>query len=418
MNRKIAICGAGIAGVSTAYFLAKEIKDVDIILIDKHQALNFTSSKSGENFRDYWPHQCMEALSSRSIELMKSLKNDLGDDAFDIVFSGYHFVSHLTNPIFADDDTIEFQKRNVVEYDTKGIQQKHPYLDTGISKSIFINNAGHVDSISMAGAMLSKAQEYGLQFKQTEIVNLELKNKRVNIQCSDKTNIEVDQIVIATGPFMNDTASMLGLSFPIWNTLQRKFIIPDPKGIIPRDMPFTIYADGQTLPWSLDELDLFKSNEDMHWMTKSFPGAIHIKPESGDRIKMGWAFSTDKVEPQWQVSNSEYFPQIVLTGASRFIPALREYADNIPTPIIEYAGHYIRTAENWPLIGPTELDNVFVVGALAGFGTMTACAAGELCAKHIDKKSLPDYARYFVPSRYNDPVVQQVISVSDLDGQL
>ena len=59
-NKTIAICGAGIAGVAAAYYLSKENKNWKIILIDKNQPMSFTTSKSGENFRDYWPHKCME----------------------------------------------------------------------------------------------------------------------------------------------------------------------------------------------------------------------------------------------------------------------------------------------------------------------------------------------------------------------
>ncbi len=117
-------------------------------------------------------------------------------------------------------------------------------------------------------------------------------------------------------------------------------------------------------------------------MAEKFPGAIHIKPESG-RIKMGWAFSKEQVLPQWQIPKAPYFPQVVLKGASQFIPALAEYAENTPTPIVEYGGYYTRTIKNWSLVGPTEINNVFIVGALAGFGSMTACSVGELCALYI-----------------------------------
>lgn len=418
MKQTIAICGAGIAGVAAAYYLSIEIPDAHIILIDKQQPLSFTSSKSGENFRDYWPHPCMEALSSRSIQLMKMLLEEFGRNAFNLEFSGYHFVSHKTDPIFADDDTPAFQKKNIVEYNQQVIQQRYPYLDKYISKSIFIKNAGHVDSITMAGAMLRKTQESGLIFKQSEIINIIKKKEVIEIHCSDLSIIVADQLIIATGPFLNNVAKFLGLDFPVWNTIQRKFIIPDPKGIIPIDMPFTIYADGQILPWSQEELSMFSSNKDMIWMTKSFPGAIHIKPETGDKIKMGWAYSTEKVEANWQIPNSSYFPQIVLTGASRFIPELKEYAENIPTPIIEYAGYYNRTDENWPLIGPTDLDNVYVFGALAGFGTMTACAGGELIANYVSNKTLPEYTKYFMPSRYSDPTIKEELKKSFKDGQL
>jgi len=43
------------------------------------------------------------------------------------------------------------------------------------------------------------------------------------------------------------------------------------------------------------------------------------------------------------------------------------------------------TAENWPLIGRAgDQDNGLIINcAPSGFGTMTACAAGELCAAWV-----------------------------------
>ena len=64
------------------------------------------------------------------------------------------------------------------------------------------------------------------------------------------------------------------------------------------------------------------------------------------------------------------------------------------------------------------MDDVYVIGALAGFGTMTACAGGELCADYIFEKELPVYADYFQPERYNDPVILKEINELNSDGQL
>lgn len=416
--KKIAICGAGVAGIATAYYLQKYLPKAELILIDKNQPLTFTSSKSGENFRDYWPHPSMEALSSHSIDLMEQLQKEQGKAAFKMEFSGYHFVSHHANkPIFADDNTLEFRERNQVVTNPMDIQIHHPYLDEGIQKSVFIKNAGNVDSITMANLMLRVAKEKGLKFIESEIVGIDQNDKGYAVNLNKHQTIHTDQIIIATGPFINHTAKMVGLEFPIWNTLQRKFLIPDPKGIIPEDMPFTIYADGQYLDWSEEEKAFFESEEELKWLTQEFLGAIHIKPESG-RIKMGWAFSKAKVDPQWEIPTMSYFPQVVLKGASRFIPALAEYSENIPTPLIEYGGYYTRTEENWPLVGPTEKQNVFVVGALAGFGSMTACGVGELCAQHMVGQGLPWYAAYFAPNRYANPVIQEELANLDMDGQL
>lgn len=151
---------------------------------------------------------------------------------------------------------------------------------------------------------------------------------------------------------------------------------------------------------------------------QEFPGGLHIKPET-DGIKLGWAFQTENEIPEWNPKNFDFFPQAVLKGASRFIPKLAAYEENIPKPIIEYAGCYKRTKENWPLIGPTKEKNIFVVGALAGYGTMSACAAGELCANYILKSiDLPNYAEYFHPLKYENPKIMNVINNLKSDGQL
>lgn len=415
---KIVICGAGIAGIAVAYYLLQQDESLDITLIDKNQPLAFTSSNSGENFRDYWPHPSMKALSSRSIDLMTKLRKEHGEEAFKMEFSGYHFVSHdAAKPIFTDDSSPAFRKRNLVETNPQTIQKNHPYLDAAIQKSVFIKNAGNVDSISMANLMLKTAKTKEAKVIEGEIVGVIKNEKGCTINLASNQAVKADQVIIAAGPFINHLANMMGLDFPVWNTFQRKFIVPDPKGIVPPDMPFTIYSDGQYLDWSKEELAFLQSEKDLQWMTKEFPGAIHIKPESG-RIKLGWAFSKERVEPKWTFTKSDYFPQVVLKGASRFIPDLAAYAEEMPSPLIEYGGYYTRTKENWPLIGATEIENVYVIGALAGFGTMTACAAGELCAKELLGTSLPWYAPYFSPKRYDDSVMKKEMNSLDVDGQL
>ncbi len=417
-SRKIVICGAGIAGIAVAYYLLQQDKSLQITLIDKNQPLAFTSSSSGENFRDYWPHPSMEALSSRSIDLMTELQKEHGKDAFKMEFSGYHFVSHnAAKPIFMDDSTAAFRERNVVETNPEAIQRNHPYLDIGIQKSVFIKNAGNVDSISMANLMLKIAKGKGTKVIEGEIVDLTKNANGFSVSLASHQSIKADQVIIAAGPFINHIANRIGLNFPIWNTLQRKFIIPDPKNIVPQNMPFTIYSDGQYLDWSEEERTFMQSEKNLQWMTKEFPGAIHIKPESG-RIKLGWAFSKEQVKPKWTFTKLDYFPQVVLKGASRFIPALAAYVEQMPSPVIEYGGYYTRTKENWPLVGASKMKGVYVIGALAGFGTMTACATGELCAKELLEEPLPWYAPYFSPRRYENPIIKEEMNNLDVDGQL
>ena len=417
-NQKIVICGAGIAGIATAYYLLKNNKNLDVLLIDKNQPLSFTTSKSGENFRDFWPQKPMMEFSSRSIDLMKSLKSEYGDDAFKMTFSGYNFISlDKQKPIFSatSEETNVFIEEIC---DAETIQKEYSCLSKAVAKIVKIKNAGAIDVYALGSLMLKEAKKLGLKVIEGEVVAIDKTEVDFQIHLNTKTIINAQKVVIAAGPFINHLANMVGLSLPIENVLQQKFIIPDPKNIIPKDMPFTIYADSQYLDWSEAEADFFAADENYKWLLQQFPGGLHIKPESGG-IKLGWAFNTEKSLPNWQPFASELFPKVVLKGASRFIPQLIDYEDNIPTPIVQYAGYYTRTKENYPLIGSTKIPNIFLVGALAGYGTMTACAAGELCSKYIlEESDLPNYAPYFHLSRYENETLMREIEASQSDGQL
>lgn len=62
----IVICGAGITGVSAAYFLARAgVKDV--LLVDERPPLSFTSDQSAVCYRNMHPPSSFHAARLRSI---------------------------------------------------------------------------------------------------------------------------------------------------------------------------------------------------------------------------------------------------------------------------------------------------------------------------------------------------------------
>ncbi|PTM10201.1 MAG: hypothetical protein DA408_16635 [Bacteroidetes bacterium] len=415
----IAILGAGIAGVATAYYLLQQQPHLSVVLIDRQQPLSFTTSKSGENFRTYWPQEVMAQFVGHSIDLMEGLRRMHGPAAFQMVYSGYQFVSHQRDAaIFGINHQAAFPVGVEEVTDAAILRAQYPYLDPGIQKMVICHQAGKIDVYALGSLLLREARQKGLQQITGTVVGVDQLAGQFEIALAGQPAVRADKVVIATGPFLNTVGALFGLQFPILNTLQRKFILPDPQGIIPRDMPFTIYADPQYLDWTAEEQAFFAEEEGCQWLLDKFPGGLHLKPE-GTGIKMGWAFQTAAESPRWEHPPLDYFPLAVLKGASRFIPQLAAYVSHMPAPVMEYAGYYTRTRENWPLIGATSLPGVYVVGALAGFGTMAACAAGELAAQSVlEDPDLPTYAACFHPNRYHNPAVMEKIRAIDLDGQL
>jgi glycine/D-amino acid oxidase-like deaminating enzyme len=87
----VVICGAGITGVSAAYFLAKAGMK-DILLIDERPPLTFTSDRSTECYRNWWPDTVMLSLMNRSIDLMEELAVESGN-VFHLNRRGYLYVT-------------------------------------------------------------------------------------------------------------------------------------------------------------------------------------------------------------------------------------------------------------------------------------------------------------------------------------
>ena len=422
-HANIAICGAGIAGIATAWSLAVKYRQQKIILIDKHQPMSLTTSKSGENFRDYWPHPCMTALTRHSIDMMQALA-DGSDNAFEMRYSGYDFVSEaegreifpsgsLTGP-----DNIGHVLRIT---GSENIQASRPYLGHSIRQVVRFKQAGAIDVYTLGSLLLAQARQAGVELYRASIEGIEQASPGYRLDLSSNgapASLEAQKLVLTPGPFINELAEMLGITLPVESILQRKFVIPDPQKIIPRDMPFTIFADPQYLAWSEEDKDLIARDPEYRWLLDEFPAGLHIKPEGASNIKLGWAYNREPESPKWETSDDFDFPNITLRGASRFIPDLASYVENPPTPIIQFSGYYTRTPENLPLIGPLELENLFTVSALSGFGTMAACAAGELCAGWMSGGELPEYAAYFHPDRYRNATLMAEIDQIGSDGQL
>jgi glycine/D-amino acid oxidase-like deaminating enzyme len=417
------ICGAGIAGIATAFELAVKHNQKRVVLVDRYQPMSLTTSKSGENFRDYWPQACMSELSSRSLELMLSLAAESGH-AFDLRWSGYDFVSETAGREIFPSRYLDQQHNGVdpVRIIRTGDETgSRPYLANTIEQIAHIERAGAFDVHALGLLLLSRAKRAGVEVRYGMIEGLERidANYRVSLNSgAGQDIIEAENLVLAAGPFVNELAHMLDIDLPVESYLQRKFVIPDPRGIIPSDMPFTIFADSQFLDWSDEEKELIREDPEYQWLLQEFPAGLHIKPEPGGHIKLGWAFNREPALPKWEVADDFDFPNITLRGASRFIPALKHYVEQPPTPVIQFAGYYTRTPENWPLIGPLELEGLYTVSALSGYGTMTACAAGELCAAWMAGNELPTYARHFHPGRYDDDVIRAEIALVQSDGQL
>lgn len=426
-----AVIGAGSIGIAVAYYLARHHGITDVVLIDQGQPMAYTSAQSGENYRDWWPHEAMVRFMSRSIDLMENIAG-ASDNRIAMTRRGYILATRTSDisaelhkihdsfggnadlrqhegasaqayspPISADWQTAP-SGFDILSNQSL-IRSHFPYYDHDIRHLIHVRRAGDISGQQLGQFMLDYLSTVGVRCMTGMVRGIE-PGFTLNIAGKDgPERLQADRVVNAAGPFAGEIAKLLGVALPVFNVIQQKIAFPDTLGAISRSMPFSIDLDRQTIDWTEEEQVALLADPDVAWLARPMTGAIHCRPDGGDKsrwVKLGWAYNTAPSDPTWTPPLNAAYPEIVLRGAARLNPALKAYYGHLPRKMHHYGGFYTRTADNWPLIGPMGPDGAFMAAALSGHGTMGACATGELAAAWIAGTDLPSYARAFSMERF------------------
>jgi len=447
----IAIVGAGIVGICIAYYLKMLEPKASVLLLDSNPPMSFTSAQSGENYRNWWPHPVMTAFTDHSIDLMEVLArktdncfhmNRRGyilatraketDSLMNELISGYSELSGNairvhdgpSSATYAKPDSPAWEKApsgvDVLRHPDL-ISKTFPSYDQAISTVVHIRRAGDISAQQMGQFMFQQYRDAGGMFVQGSVSAIETSNSFA-LHCKENSvQVQAEQLINAAGPYLNHIAGLLGESLNIRNVLQQKIAFEDTAKVVPRDMPFSIDLDPQRIDWTDEEAELLAESESHQWLLRQMPGSIHCRPDGGDggnRVKLGWAFNESGSNVSREPRLQDEFPEIVLRGAARLNPALRTYYDKLPGNLYHYGGYYTLTEENWPLIGAMKTPGAYVVGAMSGFGTMAACAAGDLAARWVLDKTMPEFAAALSPLRYTNVALMEEIGALNQRGIL
>jgi glycine/D-amino acid oxidase-like deaminating enzyme len=445
----VVICGAGITGVAAAHFLSKSgIKN--ILLVDERPPLSLTSDRSTECYRNWWPDPEMRALMNRSIDLMEACAHESGN-AFRMNRRGYLYVtgdeSKVPGLLAASLRTsslgagpIRVHSSGSSSYapaheegfedspdgadlliGTDLVHKHFPYLTEQAAAALHVRRAGWLSAQQLGMYLLESGRARGVQFEPSRVAGVDVTNGHVNgVTLSSGESVKAPVFINAAGPYLRDVGQLLGIELPVHTELHLKAVIKDPLGVVGRDAPLLIWTDSQALPWEPDEQEALAEDESTRWLTGPFPPSVHTRPEGAGEnqtILMLWEYQTRTMVPVWPPPMDEQYPEIVLRGLAAMLPRMKEYFNRMPRPQLD-GGYYTRTPENRPLVGPMCVDGAYMVGAVSGYGIMSACGAGELLASHVTGAPLPSYAPAFALGRYKDPEYQRKLNEWGDIGQL
>ncbi len=454
---EIVICGAGIAGISAAWWLAVRHGMHNVVLVDERPPMSLTSDKSTEAYRNWWPgpDDAMLRFMNRSIDLLEEL-DDASDHRLRLNRRGYLYATgnpaHIRTlvdgartaermgagslrvhagapgePAYMPGDPEHWHGQPTgadLFLDPALIARHFPYLTDQAVAVLHARRCGWFSGQQLGMVLLEQARAAGVRLLAGRVEGVECKGGAVQaVRVATAGGVETlatPVFVNAAGPLVQEVGALLGLDLPVFSELHLKAALEDRLGILPRDAPLVIWEDTQHLPWTDDERAALAESGEGHALLAQFPGGIHFRPEGGPgatTVLMLWAYHLEPVPPRFPIPVDPAFPEIVLRGMTTLAPGLAPYLARLPKTYVD-GGYYTKTAENRPLIGPLPVDGAYVVAAFSGYGLMAACAAGELLAAHITGAALPAYAPAFLLSRYADPTYQAQLAAWGSTGQL
>ena len=454
-NAEVVICGAGIAGIATAYFLAVKSGVKNVVLLERDAPLTLTSDKSTECYRNWWggADNAMVSLMNRSIDWLEIIANQT-DNRIHLNKRGYLYATSDHAKISKMREAAEVAARNgagaLRVHDSRSnsytpseahgfsqnidgsdlilgsemIQKYFPELNANIVAVLHARRCGWLSAQQLGMYLLEEAKAHGVRYIRGEVTSLDLQDGAVSAvhvtRDSENITIPTSSFVIAAGPLQGSIAKLLGLTLPIINERHVKLYFNDYLGIIGRTAPMFINIDDVHLPWSLEEQEVLQEDDDTKWLLEKFPSGAHCRVEGGNsssNVLMLCNYHMVATEPTFPIEFDPQDAEITLRAMSVMIPALNQYFEHAPKPVMD-GGYYTKTIENRPLIGPLSVKGAYIIGAMGGFGLMAACASAELLTAHLTKSPLPEYANAFLPSRYQDPEYQKLLENWGDVGQL
>lgn len=445
----VVICGAGISGVAAAYFLSRAgIKN--ILLFDERPPLSFTSDHSTECYRNWWPDAEMLALMNCSIDLMEAVADESGN-VFRMNRRGYLYVTadedkiaelenasrgtagigagplrvHPSRSLYYQPSPPEGFRDQPTGADlligSELIQKYFPYLTKRAVAALHVRRAGWLSAQQLGMYLLETARRRGVRFESACVTGVDVAKGHVNgISLSSGERVDSPIFINAAGPYLKKVGNLLGVDLPVYTELHLKAAIKDTLGVVGRDAPLLIWNDAQILPWEDDERETLAEDCETRWLAEPFPAGVHTRPEgSGENhtILMLWEYQSRVMDPVWPPKMDEQYPEVALRGLAAMLPRMKEYFAKMPRPQID-GGYYTKTRENRPLVGPMGVDGAYVIGAVSGYGIMSACGVGDLLAAHVTGAELPSYAPAFELARYDDPEYQKQLENWGDSGQL
>lgn len=174
--------------------------------------MNFWRNSSAKKTAQNTPPLLDLLLLSRA--LMNDLKEEF-NNSFSMIEKGCWML-------YRSDKTGDHEKHlaehaeklglKTIVCDGQKVQEYEPEVEVNVKGGVLYLDDCHIDTAKFMRDMFTHLQWIGVEFwLNTEIKNFETNGKKINTIITDKNSLNCDELIIANGSWMPDTAKLLGI---------------------------------------------------------------------------------------------------------------------------------------------------------------------------------------------------------------
>jgi sarcosine oxidase subunit beta len=377
-HHRVAIIGAGIVGLMTAYHLVKKGVN-DVIVVDRASALLLgASGRNGGGVRAQWTTTENIELAKRSIAQFDRLALETGHNTW-FRQGGYLFLARTEEQLRNLRVAAHFQNTNGVRTQIltpEGARHVVPPLSIeGVVGAAFNPDDGTLFPWPVVHGVAEHVKKLGVEILlNAEVRGFDTKADRVIALQTSRGPIRAEHFLLAAGAHSPDVAKLLGIEIP---TKPQRHEILVTEALKPFIDPMVV--------------DLSNGLYASQAMRGEIVGGIGFPHVEGHSQASSLDFSTTFARALTRI-----LPQ--LSGVN----ALRQWA-----------GSYDRTPDARPILGRAgPYSNFYVACGFTGHGFMIAPMTGQLLAELIadGKPSMP--IESFRLSRFKDgPLVKDTMVI-------
>ena len=212
----VVVIGAGVSGLTSAYYLAKAGKDV--VVVEKGTVGGEASGRNGGMISERVDEPPMIPMAVESLKIWPTLDDELGYPT-EFTHEGRLQVAvseEEMGDLFKERDEALRNGLSVEQLDPSEIQDLIPGITGRTLGGLFFANGGHANPQRSVQAFAWAFQDLGGRIQQhTAVTGMKVVDDRVTTVKTTSGTIAADVVVAAAGPQTGLLAEMVGVHVPV-----------------------------------------------------------------------------------------------------------------------------------------------------------------------------------------------------------